>query len=124
MSESPDAPLRRRPPADTTLLLQTPVAGVPHYDFADTDFPLEGGMMLELVREPDHPHQKRAIAVRTPDGHKLGYVPGRHTLIPARLIEDDYAVIGRVENIQLPRSERTTPHLPRIDIAIFLRASP
>jgi hypothetical protein len=123
MSESPDAPLRRRPPADTTLLLQTPIAGVAHYDFADTDFPLEGGMMLELAREPDHPHQQRAIAVLTPDeGHKLGYIPGRHTLIPARLIEDDYEVIGRVENIQLPRSERTTPHLPRIDIAIFLRA--
>lgn len=58
MSESPDAPLHRRPPADTTLLLQTPVAGVAHYDFADTDLPLEGGILLELAR-------KRTIPTRS-----------------------------------------------------------
>jgi HIRAN domain len=47
---------------------------------------LNTGMRLELVPEPDNPHDAAAIAI-THCGHHLGYIPARHSWIAAAIGE-------------------------------------
>ena len=74
------------PPEGATLLLETPVAEVDNFAFGEADLPLEGGMILELRREPDRPGYDWGSGVYTRHGDKVGYVPPRLTLVPARLL--------------------------------------
>ena len=111
------------PPEGATLLLETPVAEVDNFAFGEADLPLEGGMILELRREPDRPGYDWGIGVYTRQGDKLGYVPTRLTLVPARLLDDGWEVFGRIESVYLPQAsyggEMVGPR-PRIDVALFV----
>jgi hypothetical protein len=58
------------------LVQDSPLAGF-RYAEADAVWPqLREGDALELVREPDNPHDANAVRVDW-RGHKLGYVPRR-----------------------------------------------
>jgi hypothetical protein len=58
------------------LVQNSPLAGIGHHEAAQVWQLLRIGDSLELVREPDNPHDPRAIRVDW-RGHKLGYVPRR-----------------------------------------------
>lgn len=48
---------------------------------------IKAGQPLCLEQEPDNPHDPLAIAVRTREGRKLGYLPRRLNEIPAGLMD-------------------------------------
>ena len=52
----------------------SPLAGSQFYALGDFWGEIKVGDRLELVREPDNPHDSKAIRVEW-RGHKLGYVP-------------------------------------------------
>jgi hypothetical protein len=114
------------PPDECTLLVETPLAEVDHHAFGECDLPLEGGMILELRREYDRPDFDWSIGVYTQKGDKLGYVPARQSLVPARLLDDGWEVLGRIESVYVPQAsyggEMVGPR-PRIDVALFLHPS-
>ena len=58
------------------LVQSSPLAGFRYYAAAQVWQELRVGDRLELVREPDNPHDPNAIAVAW-RGHMLGYVPRR-----------------------------------------------
>ena len=64
-------------PATVRLLVQSsPLAGFRFHRAAELWHELRVGDALELVREPDNPHDPHAVSVSW-RGHKLGYVPRR-----------------------------------------------
>lgn len=58
------------------LLMQTMINGAMHVeDIHARAAALQEGAIVRLVLEPDNPADPRAILVRDPDGHKIGYIP-------------------------------------------------
>jgi len=57
------------------FLLQTRVAGAFYHDLGEKSQMLGFWDYLALQREPENPHDPRAVAVLTPDGDMLGYIP-------------------------------------------------
>jgi hypothetical protein len=53
---------------------------------------LKVGTGLDLIHEPDNPHDDHAVAVKH-QGHHLGYIPARHSWVGNALIDED-AVLG------------------------------
>lgn len=61
--------------ADVRMLVQhSPLAGFRYYEARQAFAQLSVGEPLDLVREPDNPHDSRAVRVEW-RGRKLGYVP-------------------------------------------------
>ena len=86
-------------PAGELALLETYVAGA-RADVAETvRGALEPGAPLRLVREPDNDYDGRAVAVWTPDGHKLGYVPRIDNKPLARLMDAGIMPVARVASL-------------------------
>jgi hypothetical protein len=116
--------LRAQPPQGTSLLLETHVAGVKYHRFADGRMPIDEGMLVELVREPKNKYDADAIAIRTPRGAKLGYVPRRKNSIPARLIDAGWTLVGRIERVDTPHADlgRRDPTCRRaaIRVSVFV----
>lgn len=113
---------RAEPTSSTTQLYDVYVAGVQHHDcWHDGEATsIQPGTMLVGIREPDNPHDHRAIALYAPSGRKVGYVPRWMTHIPARLMDGGHQVQYRV--VKFNRHEVDAPwHL--IKVAIELRHS-
>ncbi len=53
------------------------IAGTRYHDLPRVVAGLRGGQTLHLIREPGNAHDRRAIAILTEAGEKLGYVPRR-----------------------------------------------
>lgn len=77
-------------------LCRCPVAGVRYHRGLAGLVGLCPGQALTLRREPNNPHDALAIAVHTPDGAKLGYLPRRLNEIPAGLMDQGRPVLARV----------------------------
>ena len=60
---------------------------------------LRAGQLLTLRREPNNPHDPRAIAVLALSGRKLGYLPRRLNEIPANLMDSGRPVVARVNEV-------------------------
>jgi len=58
------------------LVQSSPLAGFRYHAAADLWDELRVGDALELIREPDNPHDAQAVSVAW-RGRKLGYVPRR-----------------------------------------------
>jgi hypothetical protein len=80
-----------------------PVAGFQYYAGKRVWDELKVGDVLTLVREPDNPHDPRAIRVEW-RGEKMGYVPhaGNETL--ARMLDRGVRLSGRITHLQPGRS--------------------
>ncbi|HMM47340.1 MAG TPA: HIRAN domain-containing protein [Thiobacillaceae bacterium] len=77
------------------LLQDSPLAGF-QYHAGKTLWPqLRVGDALTLVREPDNPHDVRAVRVEW-RGHKLGYVPRRENADVARLMDRGQTLEARI----------------------------
>ncbi|MFZ5482658.1 MAG: HIRAN domain-containing protein [Pseudomonadota bacterium] len=88
---------------EAEILIQTsPLAGF-QYHAGRALFPLLSvGDALTLVREPDNPHDPRAVRVEW-RGAMLGYAPRADNVDLARLIDGGAQVRGRILQLQKTR---------------------
>lgn len=94
------------PGVTQTFLCEVAIAGLPYHDASELEAInyFELGDELILQREPENGHDSAAIAIQTPEGHMLGYVPKDDNAIPARLLDQGIALIAEVSalNPDLP----------------------
>lgn len=83
----------------TVRLLRCPVAGLAYYDYARAANALALGTPLVLRRQPDNPHDRKAIEVLTEGGIKLGYVPRADNAAVASLMDAGYAMRAEIADI-------------------------
>lgn len=84
--------------ADTAahiLLQDSPLAGFQYHAGKKLWTQMRVGDPLTLVREPDNPHDARAVRVEW-RGHKIGYVPRRENADVARLMDGGQALDARI----------------------------
>jgi hypothetical protein len=94
-------------------LLRAFVAGTAYYD-AERALPgLREGERLVLRRQPDNPHDAKAIEVFTQSGLKLGYVPRLDNSALTALADDGRKLAARVTAVR-------ANHYRDIGIAIAL----
>jgi len=60
---------------------------------------LKFGTQLDLLPEPNNPHDDRAVAVKH-EGHHLGYIPARHSWIGDALIDENEILNCNVDKIE------------------------
>lgn len=65
---------------------------------------LNAGDRLDFFREPDNPHDRRAIAIKCADGVKIGYVPKADNVIFARLMDAGKLLFGRITSKEMQGS--------------------
>lgn len=88
------------PPAKKAVpLCLCTVAGLKYHEGQGLVPRLRAGQQLTLRREPQNPHDPKAIAVFAASGHKLGYLPRRLNEIPANLMDSGRPVIARVNEV-------------------------
>lgn len=110
---SPEARARAR----KIYLRRVHIAGFPYYDGVEDEVfdNLAVGDELELRRQPDNPHDKRAIEVYTADGHKLGYIPQVNNRIPANLADQNVAIGAEICFIN-----ETQDDYPAVGIRLYM----
>lgn len=77
------------------LLQDSPLAGFQYHAGKKLWPQMRVGDALALVREPDNPHDARAVRVEW-RGHKIGYVPRRENADVARLMDGGQALEARI----------------------------
>jgi hypothetical protein len=85
------------------LVQSSPLAGFRYYDAGALWDEMKVGDALELVREPDNPHDANAVRVEW-RGYQLGYVPRRENADVARQIDRGSRVKARISRLQMSRS--------------------
>lgn len=80
------------------LLQDSPLAGSQYYALGTVLAELKVGDRLELVREPDNPHDAYAIRVMW-HGHMLGYLPRRQNRQIAAAMDAGERLSGRVSSL-------------------------
>ncbi len=84
------------------FLLDTHVAGTSFVEgIIDLAPSLHIGDKLNFFREPDNPHDDKAILIRTQAGVKIGYIPRADNLIFARLMDAGKLLFGRIESKEI-----------------------
>lgn len=83
------------PPCPPALLLETPVVGFQYYEGVRLWPRLNLGDPVTLVREPDNPHDAKAIALYW-QGEKLGYIPRCDNAVIANLMDQGTLVSGHI----------------------------
>ena len=73
----------------------------------------EGDTVL-LIREPDNPYDDQAIAVRTKDGHRVGYVPRDLNPVPSVLADQGVALSAEILAVN-----REAPTWKRVAIRMY-----
>ncbi|MFN3716714.1 MAG: HIRAN domain-containing protein [Thiobacillus sp.] len=80
------------------LLQDSPLAGFQYHAGKSVWSELRVGDALTLTREPDNPHDARAVRVDW-RGHKLGYVPRRENADVARLLDNGQVLAARISRL-------------------------
>lgn len=80
------------------LLQDSPLAGFQYHAGKVVWSELRVGDALTLTREPDNPHDARAVRVDW-RGHKLGYVPRRENADVARLLDNGQPLAARISRL-------------------------
>lgn len=57
---------------------------------------LRDGEPVTLRREPDNPHDCKAVRLLRADGRAIGYLPMKYNAIPAALLDEGEALCGRL----------------------------
>lgn len=85
------------------LILQTsPLAGFQHYPGAALFALMQTGDALNLRREPDNPHDAKAIRVEW-HGVQIGYVPRAENIDLARMMDRGTRIDGQILHLQKNR---------------------
>ena len=103
-------------PAQTVKLLvqSSPLAGYRYAEAAQVWPELKVGDPLDLVREPDNPHDRNAVRVDW-RGRKLGYVPRAENEALAWAMDRGERVSARISRLQAHRNPRM-----RIEFEVFV----
>jgi hypothetical protein len=80
------------------LLQDSPLAGFQYHAGKAVWPQLRVGDALTLVREPDNPHDARAVRVEW-QGRKIGYVPRRENADVARLMDGGQQLAARITRL-------------------------
>jgi len=97
------------------FLFDTHVAGTSHVEGIEELEPhLNIDDKLEFYREPDNPHDNRAIVIKNTDGVKIGYVPKADNVIFSRLMDAGKLLFARIV------SKKMSGTWLKIDIKVFL----
>jgi hypothetical protein len=80
------------------LLQDSPLAGFQYHAGKALWPQLRVGDALTLVREPDNPHDARAVRVEW-QGRKIGYVPRRENADVARLMDGGQRLAARITRL-------------------------
>jgi hypothetical protein len=100
----------------TRILIQSsPVAGFQFHEGKQLWDQLQVGAVLRLVREPDNPHDPRAVRVEW-NGHLLGYVPRAENDAVARQLDRGNKLEARIVRLTKHRDP-----WKRIEFEVFLR---
>ncbi len=84
------------------FLFETYIAGTNYVEgIMDLEPHLNIDDKLEFIREPDNPHDNKAIVIRNTDGVKIGYVPKADNIIFARLMDAGKLLFGRIVSKKL-----------------------
>lgn len=79
------------------FLFDTHVAGTGYVEgIMDLEPHLHIDDKLSFFREPENPHDPRAIVIRNADGVKIGYVPRVDNMIFSRLMDAGKLLFGRI----------------------------
>jgi len=96
------------------LVQSSPLAGFRYHE-APLLFPeLRTGDRLELVREPDNPHDPNAVRVEW-RGRRLGYVPRRENSALAWAMDRGEPVSARISILRAHRNPRQ-----RVEFEVFV----
>jgi hypothetical protein len=97
------------------FLFDTHVAGTSYIEGIEELEPhLNIDDKLEFFREPDNPHDNRAIVIKNADGVKIGYVPKMDNVIFFRLMDAGKLLFGRIT------SKDMQGNWLKIDIKVYL----
>jgi hypothetical protein len=84
------------------FLFDTVVAGTTYIDGIEELAPyLNEGDTLDFFREPDNPHDHKAIVIKNADGVKIGYVPRRDNAVFSRLMDAGKLLFGRISEKEM-----------------------
>lgn len=85
------------------VMQSSPLAGFRHYEAPNLWGVIQPGDTLDLVREPDNPHDRNAVRVEW--RHlKLGYVPRAENAGVARQLDHGAPLAARVSKVQMTRA--------------------
>lgn len=56
---------------------------------------------LDFFREPDNPHDAKAIVIKNADGIKVGYIPREDNVIFSRLMDAGKLLFGRISHKEM-----------------------
>ena len=97
------------------FLFDTHVAGTAYVDGIEELTPyLKPEDRLSFFREPDNPHDKEAIVVKTDAGVKIGYIPRKDNVVFARLMDAGKMLFGKIISVEMQGT------WVKIDIGIWL----
>lgn len=99
-------------------LLATYVAGAGRHCGPEAFRRIAPGARLVLRREPGNDYDARSVAVWTPAGEKLGYVPRIHNQALANLMDAGLRPVARVADLS-PDGGGARPEL-RLDVRLAL----
>jgi hypothetical protein len=86
-----------KPFVKDTFLLETHIAGTTHIEGIKELEPfLTEETRLSFFRETDNAYDSRAIAIKTADGVKIGYVPQEKNEIISRLMDAGKLIYGKI----------------------------
>lgn len=80
------------------LVQSSPLAGSQYHAAGELRAQMKVGDMLELVREPDNPHDRKAIRVDW-RGRKLGYVPRAQNRAVAAALDRGERLVARISRL-------------------------
>ncbi|MGB0712217.1 MAG: HIRAN domain-containing protein [Gammaproteobacteria bacterium] len=103
-------------PRDQAVTLQmVGLAGYRHHEAPDLDGMLREGESLELIAEPDNPHDPHAVMVAW-RGRKLGYLPRGANLFPSVMLGRGRSLYARVAGLapHAARNERV-----RVEVGVW-----
>lgn len=104
-----------RPFERDIFLFDTHVAGTSFIEGIEELEPhLKLGDKLDFFREPNNPHDDKAIVIKNADGVKIGYVPKADNIIFSRLMDAGKLLFGRIS------SKEMKGKWLRIEIKVYL----
>lgn len=84
------------------FLFDTHIAGTGYIEgIKELEPHLEIDDYLEFFREPDNPFDKKAIAIKTKNKVKIGYVPKADNIIFSRLMDAGKLLFGRISKKEI-----------------------
>ncbi|HXF16990.1 MAG TPA: HIRAN domain-containing protein [Burkholderiales bacterium] len=110
--------LQAAQPTTRILIQSSPLAGFQFHEGKRLWEQLQVGDALMLVREPDNPHDSRAVRVHW-NGHMLGYVPRAENDAVARQLDRGNKLEARIVRLTKHRDP-----WKRIEFEVFIRLQP